>query len=39
MGCGGRWDTPFPLAFEKLYMPTAARNLLAIKDAVKYNFD
>lgn len=34
--CG--WDTPFPLAFEKLYMPTAARNLLAIKESVRYDF-
>lgn len=34
--CG--FDTPFPLAFERLYLPTAARNLYAIKEAVHYDF-
>lgn len=32
--CG--WDTPFPLVFEKIYLPDALRNLEAIKEAVNY---
>jgi 2-oxoisovalerate dehydrogenase E1 component beta subunit len=32
--CG--YDTPFPLAFEKLYVPDALKNFEAIKNAVNY---
>ncbi|KAI8388138.1 thiamine diphosphate-binding protein [Radiomyces spectabilis] len=32
--CG--WDTPFPLAFEKFYMPSMIRCFDAIKNAVNY---
>ncbi|KAI8348813.1 thiamine diphosphate-binding protein [Choanephora cucurbitarum] len=32
--CG--WDTPFPLVFEKYYMPTMIRCFDAIKKAVEY---
>jgi len=32
--CG--YDTPFPLAFEKLYVPDALKNLEAIKKAVNF---
>jgi 2-oxoisovalerate dehydrogenase E1 component beta subunit len=32
--CG--WDTPFPLVFEKFYVPSAARCAEAIINAVKY---
>jgi len=32
--CG--YDTPFPLAFEKLYVPDALKNFEAIKSAVEY---
>jgi 2-oxoisovalerate dehydrogenase E1 component beta subunit len=34
--CG--MDTPFPLAFEKLYLPTIARSFHAIKQAKTYDF-
>ena len=32
--CG--YDTPFPLAFEKAYVPDALRNFEAIKESVRY---
>lgn len=32
--CG--WDTPFPLAFEKIYLPDHLRNFEAIKKSVNY---
>lgn len=32
--CG--WDTPFPLAFEKFYMPSMIRCFDAIKNVVNY---
>lgn len=32
--CG--WDTPFPLVFEKVYLPDVWRNLEAIKKAVNF---
>ncbi|KAI8805497.1 thiamine diphosphate-binding protein [Cladochytrium replicatum] len=30
------WDTPFPLAFERFYVPSAARCAEAIKDTMSY---
>ena len=32
--CG--YDTPFPLVFEKLYLPDTLKNFEAIKNAVQY---
>lgn len=32
--CG--YDTPFPLAFERFYVPDALKNVEAIEHAVKY---
>jgi 2-oxoisovalerate dehydrogenase E1 component beta subunit len=34
--CG--YDTPFPLVFEKFYVPDSLKNLEAIKKAIKYDF-
>jgi len=35
--CG--YDTPFPLVFEKFYLPDKYKNFEAIKQTVKYDFD
>jgi 2-oxoisovalerate dehydrogenase E1 component beta subunit len=32
--CG--YDTPFPLMFEKLYVPDALKNLAAIRKAIAF---
>ena len=32
--CG--WDTPFPLIFERFYVPDKLRNFEAIKKVIEY---